>query len=141
MTRHRGTHQDDIPSHVVFGFCRLCGFFRKFSGTGAATLGCHHSDRRGRYCPGSFRAVIYERPPTSHEQDGPVESARQDVCDECVRTVALIGHREGLGDSTNFNCISRHPELGTDCLLCRRGPAHHAAEDFVSLVVERRRTH
>jgi hypothetical protein len=60
------------------------------------------------------------------------------VCDECVRAVALIGLREGVGLDTSFNTIARHPEAGTDCALCGRGPGQHAAEDFARLVVERR---
>jgi hypothetical protein len=60
------------------------------------------------------------------------------VCDECVRAVALIGPRDGFGLDTSFNTISRHPETGTDCVVCRRGPGVHAAGDFVRLVVERR---
>ena len=52
--------------------------------------------------------------------------------------MALIGLREGHGLATSFNVIARHPEAGTDCALCRRGPGRHPAEDFVRLVVERR---
>jgi hypothetical protein len=62
------------------------------------------------------------------------------VCDECVRAVALIGLREGLDLATSWNAISRHPEAGTDCALCGRGPGHLSAEDFVRLVVERRQS-
>jgi hypothetical protein len=58
------------------------------------------------------------------------------VCDECVRAVALVGLREGVGLDTSFNAVARHPEAGADCALCGRGPGHHAAEDFVRLVVE-----
>jgi hypothetical protein len=60
------------------------------------------------------------------------------VCDECVRAVALVGLREGFGLDTSFNAIARHPEIGTACALCQRGPGTHPAEDFVRLVVERR---
>lgn len=60
------------------------------------------------------------------------------VCDECKRAVALIGPRADIGLNTSFNVVSRHPELGTTCALCRLGPGRHAVEDFVRLVVERR---
>ena len=60
------------------------------------------------------------------------------VCDECVRAVAMIGLRDGFGLDTSWNVISRHPESGTDCALCGRGPGVHPAEGFVRLVVERR---
>jgi hypothetical protein len=60
------------------------------------------------------------------------------VCDECVRAVALVGLREGVGADTSFNTVARHPEAGTDCALCGRGPGHHSAEEFVRLVAERR---
>jgi hypothetical protein len=61
------------------------------------------------------------------------------VCDECVRAVALIGLKTGTGLDTSFNAISRHPEIATDCALCNRGPGAHPAEEFVRLVVERRK--
>jgi hypothetical protein len=60
------------------------------------------------------------------------------VCNECVRAVALIGPRDGLGLDTSYNAISRHPESGASCALCRRGPGEHDAGDFVRLVVEQR---
>lgn len=60
------------------------------------------------------------------------------VCEECIRAVALIGLREGHGLDTSFNVIARHPETGTDCALCGRGPGVHPAEDFVRLVLKRR---
>lgn len=37
------------------------------------------------------------------------------VCDECVRALALIGPRDGIGLDTSFNTIARHPESGTGC--------------------------
>lgn len=62
------------------------------------------------------------------------------VCDECVRSLALAGPREGLGLDTSVNLVSRHPEAITDtvCALCQRGPGVHPAADFVRLVLERR---
>jgi hypothetical protein len=63
------------------------------------------------------------------------------VCDECVRALALIGPRSGIGPETTFNTISRHPEAGTDCALCERGPGEHPADRLVQLVVERRELH
>jgi hypothetical protein len=60
------------------------------------------------------------------------------VCDECVRAVALVGLRDGVGLDTSFNAMARHPEAGTGCALCGRGPGDHAAEAFVRLVIERR---
>jgi hypothetical protein len=60
------------------------------------------------------------------------------VCDECVRALALIGPRPGLGPDTSINTTARHPEQGTDCALCRRDPGVHPAGQLVALVLERR---
>ena len=69
-------------------------------------------------------------------KDKPDDDRR--VCDECVRALALIGPRTGIGADTSFNTIARHPEAGTDCALCGRGAGDHAAGEFVQLVVEGR---
>jgi hypothetical protein len=61
------------------------------------------------------------------------------VCDECVRAVAIIGPREGFGLDANWNVVARHPEAGMDCALCERGLGVHSAENFVALVVQRRK--
>jgi hypothetical protein len=61
------------------------------------------------------------------------------VCDECVRALALVGPRDGIGLDTSFNAIARHPESGIDCALCERGPGDHDAAELVRLVVERRK--
>jgi hypothetical protein len=50
------------------------------------------------------------------------------VCDECVRAAALL----------DWSAIARHPEAGTDCVLCNRGRGVHEASDFVLEVLERR---
>jgi hypothetical protein len=60
------------------------------------------------------------------------------VCQECIRAVALIGRREGLGIDTSFNAVARHREQGNDCALCGRGRGVHRAEEFVALVLEQR---
>jgi hypothetical protein len=60
------------------------------------------------------------------------------VCDECIRAVALIGLKSGVGLDTSFNAIARHPERGSDCALCGRGPGVYPAEEFVRRVLERR---
>lgn len=62
------------------------------------------------------------------------------VCPECIRALAYISLRQGIGADTSWNAIARHPEAITDtvCALCQRGPGIHPASDFVRLVVERR---
>jgi hypothetical protein len=60
-------------------------------------------------------------------------------CNECIRAVAMIGPREGLGAETSFNVVARHPETGDGCVLCHRGPGVVEASDFVLEVLERRR--
>lgn len=52
------------------------------------------------------------------------------VCRECVRAIALRW----------FGAIARHPEHGTDCLLCAAGAAMYCGGCFVDAVVERRET-
>ena len=46
------------------------------------------------------------------------------VCPECVRAIALQW----------FGAIARHPETGTDCVLCEHGPAVWCGHYFIGEV-------
>lgn len=48
------------------------------------------------------------------------------ACDECRRALTLFAEQPmptRPGEPVPFDCISRHPESGTDCNLCLRGRA------------------
>lgn len=55
-------------------------------------------------------------------------SAPATVCAECLRATALMW----------FGGIARHPESGTDCKLCARGPAGYCGNCFVEEVASYR---
>jgi hypothetical protein len=50
------------------------------------------------------------------------------VCAECVRALALQW----------FGAIARHPETGTDCIMCEQGPAVWCGCCFVGQVADYR---
>jgi hypothetical protein len=52
------------------------------------------------------------------------QAAAATVCAECVRAIALQW----------FGAIARHPETGTDCLLCEHGHASYCGDCFVEQV-------
>ncbi len=50
------------------------------------------------------------------------------ACQECVRAIALQW----------FGAIARHPETGTDCVLCEQGHAVYCPACFIDQVVSYR---
>jgi hypothetical protein len=46
------------------------------------------------------------------------------ACQECVRAIALQW----------FGAIARHPETGTNCVLCEQGPAVYCPACFIEHV-------